>query len=207
VEELQIETTVYSMSVEPPAEPDRRADERRLTLFRVASIVVGNHRELCLVKNISAGGAVIRPYRALETGAAIEVELKEGQPAGGCVTWARGSDCGITFDRPVDVLDLLKTAGDGPRPRMPRIEFSCVAFVREGAVVHRCLVHNVSQGGLSVEAANALTVGADVTVSLSGLPAQGSVVRWQDGKRYGITFNNVLPLAGLVEWLQARRGP
>jgi hypothetical protein len=206
VEELQIETTVYSMSVEPPAEPDRRTDERRLTLFRVATIVTGEHRELCLVKNISAGGAVIRPYRALEKGAAIAVELKEGQPAGGCVSWARGSDCGIVFDRPVDVLDLLKTADDGPRPRMPRIEFNCVVFVREGAVVHRCLLQNVSQGGLSVEAANALTVGADVTVSLSGLPTQGAVVRWQDGQRYGIAFNTVLPLASLVEWLQARRG-
>ena len=206
MEELQIETTVYSLAAEPPVEPNLPADERHLTLFRVATIVLGEHRELCLVKNISAGGALIRPYRALDPGAAVQVELKEGQPIGGSVSWSRGSECGIAFDRPVDILELLKTAGDGSRSRMPRIELNCIIFVREGAVLHRCVLHNVSQGGLRVESANALTVGADVAVSLSGLPPQGAVVRWQDGQRYGIAFNTVLPLAALVEWLQARQG-
>ena len=68
------------------------------------------------------------------------------------------------------------------------------------------MVQNISQGGVSIETANALSVGADVTVSLPGLAPQGAVVRWNDGQRYGITFNTVLPLAGLVEWLHARHG-
>jgi hypothetical protein len=60
VEELPIETTVYSMSATPPAKNIRRADKRHLTLFRVGTIVVGGSRELCLVKNISAVGELIR---------------------------------------------------------------------------------------------------------------------------------------------------
>ena len=206
MEELPIETTLYSMSAEPPAEPDRRADDRHLTLFRVGSIVIGERRELCLVKNISAGGALIRAYCPLDPEQQLDVELKEGQPVPGTVTWVRGSDAGITFDRPVNVVELLKTSSDDPRPRMPRVEVSSVAFVRDGAIVHRSLLHNISQGGVSVETANPLTVGSDVTVSLPGLPPQGAVVRWNDGRRYGITFNTVLPLAGLVEWLHARQG-
>jgi len=206
VEELPIETTVYSMSANPPSEGDRRGDERHLTLFRVGSILLGGRRELCLVKNVSAGGALIRAYCALQREQALEVELKEGQPIAGRVSWVRGSDAGIEFDHPVDVVDLLKTAGDGPRPRMPRVEVSCVGFVREGAILHRSVVHNISQGGVSVETANPLTVGADVTISLPGLPPQGAVVRWNEGTRYGITFNCVLPLASLVEWLHARQG-
>lgn len=206
MEELPIEATVYSMSADPPAEPNRRAGERHLTLFRVAAVLVGGRRELCLVKNVSVGGALIRAYCRLEEGSAVELEVKEGEPLAGQVTWVRGSDCGITFDRPIDVLALLKTAGDGPRPRMPRIELSCVGFVREGAVLHRSIVRNISQGGLSIETANALTVSGDVTVSLPGLPPQGGVVKWRDKQRYGITFNSVLPLAALVEWLHQRQG-
>lgn len=206
MEQLPIETTVYSMSGEPPSDCNRRADERHLTLFRVGSIVVHDRRELCLVKNISAGGALVRAYSTLTTGLPIEVELKEGQRVAGHVSWVKGSDAGIEFAERIDVLDLLKANSDGPRPRMPRIEISCVCFVREGAILHRSQLQNISQGGLSVECPHPLTVGGEVTVSIAGLPPQGAVVRWQDGDRYGISFNTVLALGGLVEWLKTRQG-
>ncbi|HET9810850.1 MAG TPA: PilZ domain-containing protein [Sphingomicrobium sp.] len=206
MEELQIETTVYSMSAEPPPDVNRRADDRHLTLFRVGCIVVDGHRELCLVKNISAGGALLRAYCTLEPDLAVTVELKERQPISGRVSWVRGSDAGISFDEPVDVVELLKASSDGPRPRMPRIEVDSLAFVREGAILHRTKVINVSQGGLSVQSHNPLAMAAEVTVTLPGLAPQGAVVRWKDGDKFGITFNTVLPLAGLVEWLRARRG-
>lgn len=192
------------MSADPPPDCDRRADERHLTLFRVGSISIGDRRELCLVKNISAGGALIRAYSSLDPDQPVAIELKQDQPVAGTVSWVRGSDAGITFNSQVDVLDLLKSSGDGPRPRMPRVEVTCVAYVREGAAANRTKVLNISQGGLSVETASPLTVGAEVTVSLPGLPPQGAVVRWTDGQRYGIAFNTVLSLAGLVEWLQDR---
>ena len=205
MQELPIETTVYSMSADPPPDSNRRTDDRHLTLFRVGSVLVGKSRELCLVKNISAGGALIRAYCKLEPGQKLKVELKEGQPVAARVSWVRESDAGLNFDRPVDVVELLKNSSDGPRPRMPRIETNCVGFVREGAVLHRVVLQNISQGGVSVESANALTVGADVGVSLPGFATQRAVVRWNDGNSYGISFNSVLPLAGLIEWLHSRQ--
>jgi hypothetical protein len=204
VEQLPIETTTYSMSAEPPTEPERRADERLLTLFRVGTLILDDRRELCLVKNISAGGASVRAYCAVDPGMALQIELKEQQPIPGKVTWVRGADAGITFDERVDILDILKASGDGPRPRMPRIEVRCVCFVREGAVVHRVVLNNISQGGLSVETTNALSIDADVTVSLPGMAPQDAVVRWSHENRYGLSFNTVLPLAGLVAWLNER---
>ena len=204
LEQLPIETTLYSMSAEPPAEGNRRADERHLTLFRVGTIILGDRRELCLVKNISAGGVLIRAYCRLDPDMKVHVELKERQPVSGVVTWTKGTDAGITFDERVDVIDLLKSSGDDPRPRMPRIEVRCVCFVREGAILHRSNMLNISQGGLSVETTNGLNVNADVTVTIPGLPTQDAVVRWADGNRYGLSFNAVLPLAGLVSWLQER---
>jgi hypothetical protein len=205
VEQLPIETTVYSMSPIPPAKKSRRSDKRHLTLFRVGTLVVGDRRELCLVKNISAGGALIRVYSRLEDGQKVKVELKERQPIAGKVIWVRGTDAGIEFAKAVDVAELLRSSGDGPRPRMPRVEVSCLAFVRAGAVTNRVTIHNISQGGLSVESAKPLTKGANVTVTLPGMPPQGATIRWCDGNRYGITFNAVLPLAGLVDWLHSRQ--
>ena len=204
MEQLPIETTLYSMSAEPPAEGNRRADERHLTLFRVGTIIIGDRRELCLVKNISAGGTLIRAYCPLQPDMKIHIELKERQPVSGVVTWIKGTDAGITFDERVDIIDLLKASGNDPRPRMPRIEVRCVCFVRDGAVLHRSTMQNISQGGLSVETPNGLNVNADVTVTIPGLPTQGAVVRWADGNRYGLSFNTVLPLAGLTSWLRER---
>ena len=205
MEELPIETTVYSMSTEPPVRSERRSDERYLTLFRVGTLLLENKRELCLVKNISAGGALIRAYCALQVDSHLHIELKEQQPIAGVVTWIRGTEAGITFDQRVDVVELLKSNGDGVRPRMPRIEVSAICFVREGATLHRTVLQNISQGGLSVESPNPLAIDAVVAVTLAGLPPQQAVVRWARGGRYGLSFNSVLPLATLVAWLQERK--
>jgi hypothetical protein len=134
---MPVETTLYSISSDPPPAESRRSSERHLTIFRVGSIFIEGTRELCLVKNISAGGALIRAYCSLEVGQELMIEIKEGNPVPGRVSWLRGSDSGIEFESPIDVVDLLTAGSEGRRPRMPRIETHCIGFVREGAVVHR----------------------------------------------------------------------
>jgi hypothetical protein len=65
--------------------------------------------------------------------------------------------------------------------------------------------HDISQGGLKVESIRDLEIGSDVVVTLPGLPTQTGVVRWRQGRCYGITFNRLVALADLVVWLQAQR--
>ena len=80
MEEQPVETTLYSLSEAPPEPRERRDGDRHLTLFRVGSITIGDRRELCLIKNISAGGMMIRAYCPIAEGTALSVELKSGQP-------------------------------------------------------------------------------------------------------------------------------
>ena len=140
MEPLPIETTTYSLSSQPPAPDCRRENQRHLTLFRVGSLAIGERRELCLIKNISAGGMMIRAYGTIAEGTSLSVELKCGLPVSGHVTWSRGRDIGVEFDNKIDVLDLLATNGEGQRPRMPRIEVDCHATIRDGATVLRVKV-------------------------------------------------------------------
>ena len=201
VKEMPVETTLYSISNEPPPVVSRRSSERHLTIFRVGSIFIDGTRELCLVKNISAGGALVRAYCSLEVDQQLMIEIKEGHPVPGRVSWLRGNDSGIEFESPIDVIDLLTAGSEGRRPRMPRIETNCIGFIREGAVVHRAHILNISQGGISAQVHNSLTIGGDVTVSLTGLPPQQGVVRWNGSNRYGIAFNTVIGLPVLIDWL------
>ncbi len=205
VEEIPAETTLYSLADAPPAFVERREGERQLTLFRVGSLIIEGRRELCLIKNISAGGMLIRAYCSIAAGTRVSVELKCGESVDGTARWIESDTVGVEFDELVDVVELLATSMEGPRPRMPRIEVDCVAWIREGADVHRVEARDVSQGGLKVASECELNVGAQVMVTLPALPPVAGTVRWFDDGCYGLTFNKVLPLPLLVGWLHEQR--
>lgn len=180
-----------------------RRDERHLTLFRVGSLLLGGRRELCLVKNVFARGAQIRSYCDLSPGQEISLELNENQPIGGRIAGTSNADTRIEFDRSVDVLALLKAGSDGPAPRKPRVKVHAFGLLRQGAVTHRVSIDNISQGGLCVHCESDLAVGEEATVTLAGLSPQPSVIRWGRSGTYGVTFNAVLGLPALVEWLHS----
>jgi hypothetical protein len=201
-----VETTLYSLSDAPPAEQGERRDgDRHLTLFRVGSITIDGRRELCLIKNISAGGMSIRAYCGIAVGTPLSIELKSGQPVSGRASWVKDGNVGVTFDEPIDVVDILSSSMEGPRPRMPRIEVDCFAIVRDGANTYRMRVCDVSQGGLKVESGVVLDRGCDLSVTLPGLAPQPASARWNEDGHMGITFNRLLPLGELVAWLQGVR--
>lgn len=203
-----VETTLYSLSDDPPApagDPERREGERHMTLYRVGSILVDNRRELCLIKNISAGGMMVRLYCAVGAGAPVTVELKSGQPIQGKISWTRDQNAGVAFDGPIDVIDILSNSMEGPRPRMPRIEANCWATIREGANVFRVETCDISQGGVKIRTGADLPQGSDIVVTLPGFEAQAGIACWCANGFAGISFNRLLPLGELVAWLQGQR--
>lgn len=203
--EVRIEETSISLSKAPPARPERRREQRHLTILRVGALVVDGERELCLVRNISAGGVMAHVYRHIEPGTRVSVEIKNDEPLSGVVIWEEDSNIGIGFDEPIDVADLLassKILSDGRLARRPRIEIDRPAKLRCGAEVCRVRALDISQGGLKVETDNDLPINADVVVTLDGFrPLQG-VVRWHREGQYGISFLQVVPIAELCEWLR-----
>jgi len=206
VEAQPVETTLYSLSDAPPAaEGDRRDGERHMTLYRVGSILVDGRRELCLIKNISAGGMMIRLYCTIQENTPVTVELKSGHPIRGRITWARDQNAGIVFDHSIDVIDILSSAMNASRPRMPRIETHCHAGLRDGANALRVKVCDISQGGVKLECQSVLPKGADVVVTLPGLEPQPGLACWVEGGFIGVAFNCLLPLGELVAWLHEQR--
>ena len=201
-----VETTLYSLSDAPPlAEAERRDGQRHMTLYRVGSILVDGRRELCLIKNISAGGMMIRLYCKIAEGSSVTVELKSGQPVVGTITWTKDLNAGVEFDEPIDVVDILSSTADAPRPRMPRVETSCYATLRDGANLLRVRVCDISQGGLKVECQTIVPRGNDVIVTLPGLEPQPGLACWVEDGFIGVTFNRLIPLGELVDWLQQQR--
>jgi hypothetical protein len=200
-----VDTTLYSLSAAPPAQPDRRSGERYLSLLRVGALLIGGRRELCLIRNISAGGMMIRVYSKIEAGTPVSIELKQGDPVSGVAQWSDRDLVGVAFDAPIDVMGLLSAAGNGPRPRMPRIELDCALTVREDGNINRAKALNISQGGLRFESDAELRPGAHVVVAINGLAPAAGVVKWRDGKSYGVGFNRVFPVCELMCFLQGQQ--
>ena len=202
MDDQSLETTSYSLAASAPTQPDRRGGERYLRLLRVGAILVDGRRELCLIRNISAGGMMIRAYSPIPIGAALSIELKQGDPVSGTVQWVEDDLTGVAFDRPIDVLQLLAPQGERPRPRLPRVEIDCTAWVRQDGDIVRTRVSNISQGGVCVRCAAQLAVGGDAVVTLPGLTPAAGVVVWSKDGEYGIAFNRPLVLSELVAWLR-----
>jgi len=206
LDEQPVETTLYSLDNSvPEASERRRTGERHLSLLRVGSLTIDGRRELCLIRNISAGGMLVRAYCPIAPGTRLSIELKQGEPIVATAKWTRDECVGVSFDQPIDILALLASSEDGPKPRMPRVEVDCIAWVRVGSVVHRTRAVDISQGGLKIEFPGELPAKAEVVVSITGLDPCHGVLRWNAGEAYGITFNRVLPLPVLVAWLQDGR--
>ncbi len=201
----RVETTLYSLSSASPIRPERRTGERYFSLLRVGALIVDGRRELCLIRNISAGGMMIRPYSPIEVGTSVSVELKHGVTVTGESQWTDDGLIGVSFDQPIDVVALLTQSADGPQPRMPRIALDCLVWVRQDADLHRSRGINISQGGVCVRMEAEVGIDAHVIVSTPGFAASAGVVKWRDGDFYGIGFNRVLPVDQLMEFLQKQQ--
>src|SRR5881628_1605986 len=88
LDEEAVETTLYSISAKPPGRPERRHDDRYVSLLRVGALQIGDRRELCLIRNISAGGMMIRPYSPIDPETHVSIELKQGDMVSGVVHWS-----------------------------------------------------------------------------------------------------------------------
>lgn len=206
LDEQLVETTLYSLGKSVPPPPERRTGERHLSLLRVGALNIDGRRELCLIRNVSSGGMLIRAYCDIASGTRVSIELKHGEPIAATAKWTRNECVGLSFDHRIDVLGLLASSEEGPKPRMPRVEVDCTAWVRVGADMYRARAMDISQGGLKVEVRKDLPLGAAVVVSIAGLDPCAGVIRWAEAGTYEITFNRVLSLSLLVSWLQDQRG-
>ena len=64
----QVVETHFSFSPHVPEPPDRRTAERHIKILRVAALTIEGRRELCLIRNISAGGLMAHVYSTVKLG-------------------------------------------------------------------------------------------------------------------------------------------
>ncbi|MBV9930497.1 MAG: PilZ domain-containing protein [Alphaproteobacteria bacterium] len=189
----------------PPSAAERRQAPRHLTILRVGALIGREGRELCLIRNISAGGLMAHVYSHHAPGAAVAIELKTNHQISGTVIWAEGSNIGVQFEAPIDVGEMLSSQAvleNGWRPRLPRIEVDRLATLRCGARIYGVNTRDISQGGVKVETDEPLEVGREIVLTLDRFRPVHGVVRWCGDGLAGIAFNQLIPFGELMAWLR-----
>jgi PilZ domain len=201
----RVEETSFSFSEHVPTPPDRRNLERHIKILRVGAIFVDGRRELCLIRNISAGGLMAHVYSSVRVGQRVGVELKSNQQATGRVVWVREANAGIAFDESVDIGDMLANPAvldNGWRARAPRVEVNRPAVLRVGARTYRVRTRDISQSGIKIDTDHELEPNGEVMLTPEDFRAIAGTVRWQQGRACGISFHQLVPLAELIAWLK-----
>jgi len=201
----QADETSLSFRQDSPGPAGRPAEARRLTTLRAGTITIGGRRELCLIRNISAGGLRAHVYSPLREGEEVSVELKTDQQTKGVVSWVDGGTIGVTFHNEIDVEELLASQNvseGGLRPRMPRVEVDCLGELRIGARIYPINTCDMSQGGARIEVDHPLRVGENIVLTLEKFRPVAGVVRWFEQTQGGVSFNHVIPFHELMNWLR-----
>lgn len=198
--------TVYSLSGEvPPVDVPIEADEIGLW---PGALTAGSVRQVCSIRKISAGGAVVHVDQEIEIGERLELELMTGEQLGGTIVWRRGLEVGLSFDAPVDVFALIAqdiVSQPGERRRMPRVETICTALLESAKGTELVTTRDISQGGVKVDVPFALVPEERIMITVDGLPPIQSVVRWSQENVAGIAFLPELRWQELMLWLKGRR--
>ena len=199
------EETSFSFSKVVPPPPERREGERHIKILRVGVLILDGRRELCLIRNISAGGLMAHVYSSVQSGQPVTIELKSNQQIAGRIVWTDEPNAGIAFDSPVDIAGLLANPpvlDNGWRARAPRVEVDRPATLRVGAQTHWVRTIDISQRGVKLATDQQIGVGNEIVLRLDDFRAIAGVVRWQAERSCGIAFNETIPFGELVDWLK-----
>jgi len=198
--------TIYSLSGEVPLVDDVAGSDD--AGFWPGALTVGSIRQVCSIRKLSAGGAVVQVDGPVVPGERLDLELMTGEQLVGTIAWQRGSEVGLRFDAPIDVFAVIAqdiVSQPGERRRMPRVELVVQALLETAAGTELVTTRDISQGGAKLDVPFQLKVEERVLVTLDGLPAQPGVVRWSTEHVAGIAFVPELRWQELMVWLKERR--
>jgi hypothetical protein len=184
---------------------DRRVGPRHISVLRVGRTVWDGVDQLCVVRNLSAGGLMFECLHPPAIGQQVTVELRSDKQMTGTVRWARDLGAGIEFDRPVNVEQILREERGTllrVRPRAPRfVRRGTVKLIgSEGDAVLGDII-DIAIGGLSCRPEQPLKRGEPIVASIDGIGATNAELRWSRGDVSGIRFDKPLPWRAFQTWL------
>lgn len=194
----------------PKPAGDQRADVRHRTVLQVAKLATERGDELCILRNVSAGGLRAEVYCRLSVGDRVQLELRTGRGMRGRVVWVSGSSIGVEFDRKVPILSYLAHQAMrelGRRIRAPRVRIGEPGILRVPEGDFPADIVDASQGGMRLRTDRALSAGSACRVVAEGLGERGALVRWCREGQIGLQLKRPLCFHEFAQWRTRTKSP
>ena len=175
--------------------------QRLTTLLMVGRLIDPSGDHLCRVRNLSTGGMMVETAASLAIGMPVRVELRNLNQVDGKVVWTRDERAGIQFDTVQEVDALLHAPEDThQRPRSPRLTAACSVLLWHLGRTTAPELRDLSQSGCRLGMTHALPDGAEVRITIPGLPPRHASQRWTGEGGAGFAFHTMLSFNELSGW-------
>ncbi|OYY72190.1 PilZ domain-containing protein [Sphingomonas sp. 28-63-12] len=188
---------------------ERRTGVRQISVFRVGRLVDAGQDQLCVVRDLSATGAMIEVNRVPAVGARVQIDLRSDKCYPATVRWARQRKAGVQFDLPVDIEAVLREERQSIRrrhPRAPRFERPGQVRIMSGRGICEGAIANISIVGVAVKTPDLFAKDEPVVVIIDGLGATHGFARWTLDGETGFRLASPLSYRALADWLDAHAG-
>lgn len=189
---------------------DRRSGERYVSVLKICRAIIGDHDQLCMVRNISSKGMKIELPGHAAPGDRVTIELRSDRILHGTIRWWQTHACGIELDDQVNLDEMLDNKPPSSllrcRPRSPRFVRSAALSIEHSGGKNEGMVYDISLQGICAEIPFSGRIGDRVVATVEGLPARSALVRWIRDKRLGLHFERSWPFTELALWLDSYNG-
>lgn len=182
-EEMPVETKVVE---DRPFEDKRRAKRASLMLRR-AKLVCQSGEYLCLIRDVSELGIGLGFMHRVPPEPRTLLQLANGLTYPIERVWTGKRQAGYRFAAEVTLDEFLRE-DEHFENRPLRLHMSAPVRLGEGRDIYDARLLDLSCEGAKFSSAVELPEGRLVTFDLEGLPPQLGQVRWTEGKRHGMRF-------------------
>lgn len=179
---------------------DRREGDRYRTVWRIAKVLRNGDAGLWRVRNISDRGMMLAAEVPIAVGEQLEIALSDTVVLRGEVVWSEAGRCGVSFDKQVDVADVLKQLAAEQRAtgyRQPRLPVRTKAQAVTDDGTSSIELVDLSQNGAGFIHDGYFEVGKEFDLVLAGGVKRRAIVRWSRAGRGGLWLTQPLDRADL----------
>lgn len=178
-----------------PEQAERRVGERHRSVWRIAKIVRTCDMGLWRVRNISDRGMMLSADVDVNIGEKLHISLSPTVDMRATVVWARKGQCGVAFEAPIDVAEVLRNLAAEQQSngyRQPRLPFGREAEISVNGEVHSIHLINLSHSGVGFLHDGSLEIGKALQLMITPSVRRTAVVRWLRGGQGGLWLTEPL---------------
>jgi hypothetical protein len=170
-----------------PAVAERRMTARKPVHLRATVYPIDTFCNIH-IKDISATGAMGKTSAKLVAEQTVFVTVDDKLYHAGVVKWTDGREFGFSLPRASQIFgghseSMDHGAREGHHSRATRTKISATGRLVTGRLHHRAFIHNISNGGMLLEAKSAIQPGQILIVQVGhAMPTYGRAQWCSDGK-------------------------